>query len=104
MDGIRIWSMRIAAAVSLVVGLLALPAAIESLSLSPTILRGPLGHRGMAAIVLPVLFIVAGLVASVASSRRFAESTQLRIGAAMLLVVSLAFFAFGYAIEFGGAP
>ena len=104
MDGVRIWGMRIAAAVSLVVGLLALPAAIESLSWSPTILRGPLGHREMAAIVLPVLFIAAGVVAGVASSRRFAESTQISNGAPFLHVVSQAFLAFGYAIEFGGAP
>jgi uncharacterized membrane protein HdeD (DUF308 family) len=101
MDNIRIWGMRIAGAILLAFGLLAFLAAAESHSLSFYLTREALDRRVLAAIVLPLLFIATGVIAVVASSRRFAESKQLRIGAALLIVLSLVLFAVGHVFELG---
>ena len=101
MDDIRIWGMRILAAVLFVVGLLSVPAAFETHSSLSYLVWEPLDLRPVAAIALPFLFIGIGAVAVFASSRRLAESMRLRIGAALLLVFSLVLFALGYVLEFG---
>jgi len=101
MASIRIWGMRVAAAVSIALGVISLLAATNSHQVPTYLALDALDRRGLAAIVLPLLFIGTGVVAAVASSRRFAESKQLRIGAALLIILSLVLFAFGYAFEVG---
>ena len=93
MDNIRIWGMRIAAAILLAFGILSFLAVTDSHPVSFYLTWEALDRRGPVAIGLPLLFAGSGLIVAVASSRRFVESKQIRIGAALLLVLSLALFA-----------
>ena len=93
MDNLRVWSMRLGAAGLLAVGVLSLAAVLDPRLSIPLFSGERLDRRSIATVVLTAFLLVAGVITAFASSRRHSESTQRRVGAAVLLALGVAMFA-----------